>query len=143
MSRRRLKKLTGSSGKRVKKKTKLPTGVDSKLELALKNEMRSCEWKPPSIKYKLPKTYNPDAAFGDILIEIKGRFRTSDEARKYVYARDSLPPWRDIVFVFANPKLKMPNAKRRKNGTYNTHGEWAERHGFTYYTPDSIPDDWK
>ena len=142
MSRRELKKLTGRKGKRHKLRKKLPKGVDSGLEGALKNKMAGCEWKPPTVPYVMKKKYNPDAKYEDTLIEIKGRFRTSDEAAKYIWVRENLPPWEDIVFVFANPKLKMPNARTRKDGTFRTHGEWAAKHGFTYYSPDNIPEEW-
>ena len=36
----------------------------------------------------------------------------------------------------------MPQAKRRKDGTKRSHGEWASAKGFTWYSEDSLPDGW-
>ena len=36
----------------------------------------------------------------------------------------------------------MPQAKRRKDGTKRSHGEWATANGFTWYSRESIPDSW-
>tara|TARA_B100001750_G_scaffold248389_1_gene279033 strand:+ start:5696 stop:5857 length:162 start_codon:yes stop_codon:yes gene_type:complete len=36
----------------------------------------------------------------------------------------------------------MPGAKRRKDGTKRSHGEWATKNEFIWYSEDSIPDDW-
>lgn len=36
----------------------------------------------------------------------------------------------------------MPQAKRRRDGTKRSHGEWASSHGFKWFSEDSIPDDW-
>ena len=36
----------------------------------------------------------------------------------------------------------MPGAKRRKDGTKRSHGEWATANGFRWFSEDSIPDSW-
>ena len=36
----------------------------------------------------------------------------------------------------------MPQAKRRKDGTRRTHGEWASSKGFRWYSETSIPVNW-
>ena len=53
-----------------------------------------------------------------------------------------LPPDIELVFLFANPSAPMPQAKRRKDGTKRSHGEWASANGFKWYSEDSLPDEW-
>ena len=36
----------------------------------------------------------------------------------------------------------MPQAKRRKDGTKRSHGEWASSNGFRWYSEDSLPNEW-
>ena len=36
----------------------------------------------------------------------------------------------------------MPQAKRRKDGTKRSHGEWASANGFRWYSEDSLPNEW-
>lgn len=76
------------------------------------------------------------------MIETKGRFRDSAEARKYIDVRAGLPDDTQLVFVFYNPKTPMPNARKRADGTKMTHGAWAEKNGFVYYTADTVPTEW-
>ena len=53
-----------------------------------------------------------------------------------------LPEDIELVFLFANPSAPMPGAKRRKDGTKRSHGEWAGANGFRWYSEDTIPDHW-
>lgn len=81
--------------------------------------------------YTAKSTYCPDWAYKNIWIEAKGYFRTYSEARKYLCIRDT---YKDIVllFVFANPDKAMVGARKRKDGTKQTIGEWADKHGFNW-----------
>jgi hypothetical protein len=36
----------------------------------------------------------------------------------------------------------MPAAKRRKDGTKRSHGEWATANDFKWFSEDTIPDSW-
>ena len=36
----------------------------------------------------------------------------------------------------------MPQAKRRKDGTKRSHGEWASANDFRWFSENSIPDNW-
>jgi hypothetical protein len=128
--------------KKRKQKAKLPSGFDSKLEVTLSKKMKACNWKPDSVPYTVEKKYNPDAQFGTTLIEIKGRFRTHEEAAKYLWIRDNLQGGQELVFVFSNPNTAMPRAKRRKDGSRRSVSDWADKHGFRWFTPSSIPDEW-
>ena len=130
--------------RRKRRKTKpLPKGCDSHLEADLKKGgLSACTWKPDKIQYTINKMYNPDCRYGNTIIEVKGRFRTSEEAAKYLWVRDALEEGEELVFVFSSPNCKMPNAKRRKDGTYNTHAAWADRHGFIWYDKKHLPTEW-
>ena len=61
---------------------------DSKFEKEVHEIMQGCEYHPEErLFYLVPKYYEPDFVYRyrtkTIYIEAKGRFRTSEEARKY------------------------------------------------------------
>lgn len=113
--------------------------ADSKWEKELHDTvLKDCEFHPEKIKYEIPHTYEPDFKKGSVLIECKGRFRDSAEARKYLFIRDALEENQELVFLFYNPQTPMPFAKKRKDGTKQTHAEWSERHGFRWFTKETI-----
>ena len=130
--------------KRLRKK--IPSGFDSWFEYDLANSMPSCSYHTNKIDYVQYKKYSPDFSYvneGKITyIEAKGRFRNAPEARKYIDVRKSLKENETLVFIFYNPKTPMPYAKIRSNGTKMTHGEWATKHGFQYYTIKRLPLEW-
>ena len=37
----------------------------------------------------------------------------------------------------------MPQAKRRKDGTKRSHGEWATDNDFRWYTEETLPNSWR
>lgn len=118
-------------------------GYDSFFEQELhENQLKGCEHHPDRVKYLIESTYEPDFIRGNVLIECKGRFRTSSEAAKYVWVRKALPSNKELVFVFYNPNTPMPGAKRRRDGTKLSHKDWAEKNSFTWYSPDTIPKEW-
>ncbi|QEG09194.1 endonuclease I [Vibrio phage Phriendly] len=100
--------------------------------------LAGCEYHPAKIDYVVPHKYEPDFRAGNILIECKGRFRDSTEARKYIFIREALPLEKELVFLFYNPETPMPFAKKRKDGTKQSHKEWAEKHNFKWYTKETI-----
>lgn len=114
--------------------------ADSKWEGKLRDTIfKDLEWQGEKVEYNIPHKYTPDFVKENILIETKGRFRESGEARKYKHIRDVLEPTgRKLVFVFYNPTTPMPNAKKRKDGTKQTHAEWADRNGFEWYTEETV-----
>lgn len=84
------------------------------------------------------KRYTPDftvrqaGAAAPTVIEVKGRFKSSDRA-KMLAVREANPGL-DIRFVFgADNKLEKNNDKR--------YSEWCRDHGFLYAIR-TIPDDW-
>ena len=117
----------------------------SKFEVELKKKLKACKYEPFKVPYTWEANYIPDfvpLADENILIEAKGRFRTTQEARKYEAVQNTNPEV-EVVFVFMNPKAPMPGAQRRKKcGTRMTHAEWAENHGFRWYTIRTLPEEW-
>ena len=121
---------------------------DSKFEKAAHEIMQGCEYHPEErIFYLVPKHYEPDFVYTHRgktwYIEAKGRFRTSEEARKYVIIAETLSPKEELVFLFQRPNTPMPGSRRRKDGTRYTMEEWAEKQGFRWYTLDTIPTGWR
>ena len=113
--------------------------ADSKWEGELRDGiLSSCEYHPEKIPYTIDHHYHPDFKIGETLVEAKGRFIDSAEARKYLYIRDALPFGTELVFLFYNYKTPMPRAKVRKDGTKHTHGEWASKNGFRWFTESTI-----
>ena len=128
----------------------LPKGYDSMLEYRLHQgplkETKHHPAKEDLIPYSITHTYEPDFYFklGDkfYIIETKGRFRDSAEARKYLFVRQFLKEWKvfkesgckdiEILIIFENSKTAFPFAKKRKDGTKRTHGEWATDNGFRW-----------
>ncbi len=118
---------------------------DSKFEEELHLGCLShCEFHPKEkIAYTVPRHYHPDFVWENDkglthIIEAKGRFEDTATATKYRHIRDNLPDLSELVFLFQTPKLPMPRAKLRKDGTKQTHQEWADRHNFRWFTIDTI-----
>ena len=142
------------SGTRKRRKPRpkekdLVAGYDSNWEYILHKGLLS-DWKHhPSdkiISYIVEHKYHPDFVrkIGKkiILLESKGRFWEYNEYNKYPWIKKMLPKNMELVFLFANPSAPMPQAKRRKDGTKRSHGEWAWSHGFQWYSQDTLPDEW-
>ena len=133
---------------KVKKRTgKPPKGYDSWLEYDLHiGQLKGCRFHTTAVSYIQEKTYYPDftltAGAVVLYIEAKGRFRDRAEARKYVDVREGLRSKEELVFVFQKPNVAMPGAQRRKNGTRQTHAEWATLNGFRFFSPETVPKDW-
>ena len=127
----------------VRRKKKIPKGYDSLFEYNLHTaKLNACSFHAARFPYTVEHMYQPDFIYKDTLIEAKGRFRDSKEAAKYVWIRKGLPWTLELVFVFQNPNTPMPGARKRKDGTKFTHGEWADKHGFKHYTMDNVPNEW-
>ena len=108
----------------------------SKLEKAIHEANPELLYEPKEYKlgYSVPHVYQPDFIDPDepgIYYEAKGRFRTSSEARKYVEIQKQHPDI-EIVFLFQNPRTKMPGARVRKDGTTLTMAEWSDKNNFRY-----------
>lgn len=143
--------------KSKKKKSKpVPKGYDSRLEYDLhKNELKNWVYHPSEkIEYVSRHKYEPDftgkicmeqdcscddsrhcPSSKEVVLEVKGRFRTRQEATKYIFVQEALTAQdgnKEVVFVFQDATKPMPFASKRKDGTKQTHGEWADKNGFKY-----------
>lgn len=128
----------------------LPKGYDSKLEYRLHETcLKGTQHHVPKedrIKYFIEHTYEPDFLFAHYnklyVLEIKGRFRDSQESAKYRWIRERLHEWDyffkntctdvELVLIFENSATPMPFSKRRKDGTKQSHGEWATKYNFRW-----------
>jgi len=90
-------------------------------------------WNPPPPK---PKRYTPDfpvptKAGGIIYLEYKGYLRNAAEKLKMTSMKKQHPEL-DIRFVFEKANKPMLGAQKRKDGTKQTHAQWAESYGFPW-----------
>ena len=117
------------------------TGYDSMLEKNLhETKLSECRFhdKGDKVDYIVPHTYEPDFVLEredkTFLLETKGRFQDSSEARKYLFIREVLDAEKqELVFIFQKEGTRFPFARKRKDGTFRTQEEWCEDHGFRYW----------
>lgn len=128
--------------KRKPRKKNYPAPYKSNLEFNLhRGSMKHHEYEPKWGKtdYVIKKTYNPDFASKsdpDILYEAKGYFRTFDEAKKYIYVRESNPHL-TIRFIIPDPnKRAYPQSKMKL-------GDWLTKYGFEWCLDINVPEDWR
>ena len=122
-------------------------GYDSNWEYELHSGiLDGWSFHTDKVPYTVEHNYHPDfireVEGKKILLEAKGRFWDYAEFSKYIWISKTLPEDTELVFLFANPSAPMPQAKRRKDGTKRSHGEWASAHDFRWFSEDSIPDSW-
>ena len=103
------------------------------------------EYEPTEskVKYSVPHVYSPDfvnPSMPSVIFEVKGYFRTSAEASKYVHIKANNPEV-ELVFIFSNVMKKAyPGCRPRKDGTVLTLAEWAKKNEFLYYQEAGLPD---
>ena len=113
--------------------------ADSKWEESLQSGvLRKCAYHPSPINYVVEHKYTADFKHKDIYIEAKGRFMDRTVAAKYIWVRKRLKKNEELVFLFQNPNVPFPHAKKRKDGTRLTHAEWAEKNNFRWFTEETI-----
>jgi len=125
----------------------LTPGYDSQWEYKLHSgPLSNWDIHTTKVDYTVDHTYHADFVKvikgKTILLEAKGRFWDAPEYSKYVWISKSLPKNHELVFLFSDPSAPMPQAKRRKDGTKRSHGEWATSRGFRWYSEQTLPDDW-
>ena len=140
---------SGVRKRRVKRPTEknVVKGYDSNWEYELHTGiLKDWDIHTDTVDYIVEHTYHPDfikkIKGTTIFLEAKGRFWDHAEHNKYVWVKKALPKKIELVFLFADPAAPMPGATRRKDGTKRSHAEWAERHGFRWYSVYNIPKDW-
>ena len=130
------------------KKIGVPKGYDSTWEYDIHQTILK-DWKHRwnKIEYVIHHKYEPDFVkeidSKIILLEAKGRFWDHAEYSKYIHVRTALPDTTELVFLFQKPFAPMPGATKRKDGTKRTHAEWAETNNFTWYSEDTLPNEWR
>lgn len=127
--------------------------VRSGLELGLKEwlERKGIKYGYESIRLKYIKqrcphcqnpsvtgVYTPDFIIGDIIIECKGRFKSTDRT-KMIRVKENNPD-KDIRFIFQRDNTLTKSGKMTYSG-------WALKHGFPSYvlvneSEPNIPDRW-
>lgn len=125
----------------------LVKGYDSNWEYELHSGiLDGWSFHTDKVPYTVEHNYHPDfireLEGKNILLEAKGRFWDYAEFSKYIWISKTLPEDTELVFLFANPSAPMPQAKRRKDGTKRSHGEWASANNFRWFSEDTIPDSW-
>lgn len=121
------------------------SGYDSMFEKNLhETKLSDCDFhnKDYLVSYIVPHTYEPDFIWkkGDMtyLIETKGRFSDSAEARKYIFVREALDEKTELVFVWQKKNTAFPFSRKRKDGTRASSEEWADKHGFRNWVQDEF-----
>jgi len=127
--------------------------LDSSLEAAMADTLSKARVSfihhPSPLKYIVPASehkYTTDFIVMNnnkqILIETKGYFRTKAERDKYIHIRESLNSSdqpQELIFFFSNGKTPIAGAKKRKDGTRLSVGEWATTNKFTWFDMRTIP----
>lgn len=94
------------------------------------------------VNYVIPHVYNPDFVHPDapnVMIEVKGYFRDSKEAKKYTHIKKDNPD-KELIFIFYNTMKKChSNCRPRKDGSVLTIDEWLRKHQFLYYLERALP----
>lgn len=133
--------------KNKKKKRKTPSYFPyrSALEKRIAQKLSDdyiYEPKDISVNYETPHRYKPDfilKGMKDVLFEVKGYFRTSSEAAKYIYIKKNNPDL-EIIFIFNNSfKKAHSNCRERVDGSIMTLAEWADKQEFLHYEEKSLP----
>lgn len=96
-------------------------------------EVSELEYEEPAVKHKYVPDFTTVAQDGhNIYWELKGRLRTLEEGKKYIWVRDSNPEI-DLRFIIMDKKTLMPRSKK------TTLYEWLKKNGFTVYVFPDIP----
>jgi len=126
-----------------KRKAARKAGFDSHLERKLgEGVLKDIEYHPDPISYTVPATYTADFKYGNILIEVKGFLRVGQPKMYRCIAEKCEELGFEFVFLFENPEKKMVGARKRKDGTVLTLGEWADKVGIRWFTEDTIHQLW-
>jgi hypothetical protein len=114
-----------------KKTRKFRSGLEE--QFASLAPLGAFAYEPCKLPYRVPRIYCPDFVHKKtgVLIECKGFFRPGDTA-KYKAIRDCVDE--ELIFVLSNPRKKV------RKGAKMTMGEWCEKEGFSYFTPDQMED---
>ena len=99
-------RISRTASRRPKKIGKFKSALEHKSSLLLGEEW---EYEPSVIEYTMVRNYTPDFVKGDVIVEVKGFFRSGDQA-KYLAIKNHLDATndpRELVFAFSNPEQKV------------------------------------
>ena len=99
----------------------------------------SYQYEPDKMAYYVERHYIPDLSVGTMIVELKGYLR-QDSQRKMKAIKAQYPDL-DVRFVFQKASATIQGAKKRKDGSKMTCGEWADRQGFVW-AEGTIPKEW-
>jgi len=117
------------------KRSDFRSGLEYKVACQLDDSGVAYEYENLRVKYQRKEsTYTPDFELPNgIIIEVKGRFTSSDRS-KHLRIKEQHPEL-DIRFVFSNSNNKL---SKKSNTSY---ADWCKRHGFRY-SDKTIPKSW-
>ena len=110
------------------------SGLEEQVAALLDELKVDYSYEPEWLPYVIEHRYIPDFKIGDIYLETKGWFKSSD--RRKMLAVKKANPDLDIRLVFQAPTNKI--SKRSKT----TYAMWAERNGFPWCAYYAIPTSW-
>ena len=115
---------------RQRKNKEHRSGLEDKVEDALREQGFSPEYEKESFPYILHRKYKPDFKVGDVHIEVKGWW-PSDQRQKF------------LSVVINNPDLRIFVALQRPHQTLNkksktSYAQWATKNGIAW-CPIPIP----
>lgn len=121
------------------KTSKTKSSFEDKILSELDRDNINYLYEPDKITYYVERLYIPDLLINDIYIELKGYLREDDQRK--MRAVKAQHPELDIRFVFQNANATIQGAKKRKDGSKMTCGQWADRYGFEW-SNQRIPKIW-
>lgn len=110
----------------------------SHFEMEVAEKLGEENYEVSELTYEIPATehhYIPDFtinAIEPVYIECKGRPRTTEEMKKYIWIRECNKGI-DLRFILMDKKTLMPRSKK------TTVYEWLLKHNFTVYVYPNIP----
>ena len=110
------------------------SGLEEQVAALLDELKVDYSYEPEWLPYVIEHRYIPDFKIGDIYLETKGWFKSSD--RRKMLAVKKANPDLDIRLVFQAPTNKI--SKRSKT----TYAMWAEKNGFPWCAYYAIPTSW-
>lgn len=120
----------------VTSKIRARSGLEVEVQKILQAQKIRFKYEPFRIPYIPTKTrhYIPDILLPNgIIIEVKGRFLTSDRQKHLMVQQQH--PYLDIRFVFSNARTRI--SKQSKT----TYAMWCERYGF-HWSTGIVPPAW-
>lgn len=128
-----------NKGKYIQAQHKATSKWEKELDKTLFKDPSWLKQPKNYVSYSVQHNYTPDNVkqLDDgriIIVEKKGRFRDREAATKYIWIREHLKDNEELIFIFSDPKKPFPHARKRKDGTKQTHSEWAEKNEFRWFS---------